>query len=81
MGKFSIRVINQRGRPCPDVTVFISYGIWKGSEKDYTNRNGWVEFDNLSGELEYGTVYIHDKKMGTIKTNTGSTHSFTIDWD
>jgi len=78
MGYFSIRVIDENGRPREDVKVFVSFGNWHGHDEAYTDSDGWVEFSNLDGDLDTAELFIRGQSMGNISTSSGVRHSFTI---
>jgi|GEM_PF-3580608 len=77
MGRFSIRVMRDDGKPARDVGVMIDYGILNGgTEERRTDRDGWVEFHNRYGVP--GTIWVHGKKMGEHGLADGKTYSYTI---
>jgi hypothetical protein len=78
MGTFLIRVVDQRGRPFEGIRVSVDFGIWYGQSNEYTDSNGWAEFDNLDGKLVSGQIFVDSKLQGEYSTYNGETYSFTI---
>jgi hypothetical protein len=81
MGTFSIRVVNENGDPMEGITVLVSFGIWNGHSEEFTDNDGWVEFDNLNDDLTHGEIYVNGNKQGDYSTGSGDSYSFTINDD
>jgi hypothetical protein len=79
MGNFSIRVVDEKGRPCRSVKVTVDFGIWNGQSSEYTDDNGWTTFDNSDGDLVTGEVFINHESKGDISTYSGETYSYVLD--
>lgn len=41
----SIRVVDEDGDPVEGCKVYISFGIWNGHDTQYTDEDGWAEFE------------------------------------
>jgi hypothetical protein len=75
MGRFSVKVIHDDGRPAKDIGVLIDYGLI-GTDKKRTDRNGWVTFDNPGNRN--GHLWVDGHNMGSHSLADGKTYSFTV---
>ena len=88
-GTFSIRLVDENGDALTDRKVTVFYkGILGGSEKRYTDYDGWAEFPTF-GENYIGEVYSYELRgilvtkhsvllTGGEEIYDGATFSFTI---
>lgn len=69
---YSIRVVDDDGRPRSGIGVQVFYGLTH-SGTTYTDDDGWVEFDD---DPTFGEIYIDGESQGehTLK----GTLSFTV---
>lgn len=77
MGHFSIRVVNDDGKPVRDIKVVVDFGLLDGDQSEYRDSDGWVEFNN-HGDYVSAKFYVDGHDKGTHSTYNGGTHSFTI---
>ncbi|MFA6806801.1 MAG: hypothetical protein WCR29_05215 [Bacteroidales bacterium] len=76
MGNFSIRVVYDDGTPAQNINVFVSYSGLGGHDEEYTDSDGWTEFDNYGND--YGAIYVDGDKIGEYDLSDDSSYSFTI---
>lgn len=76
MGTFSIRVVDEDGRPRSGVTIMVAYGSFGGVGTEYTDDDGWTQWELLD---HYSfKVYIEDNEGVDCTFEDGDTCSFTI---
>lgn len=76
MGSFSVRVVYDDGDGASGIKVFVSFGLLGGHSEEYTDSDGWAEFDNYGNES--GSIYIDGSEIGEYDLSDGSSYSFTI---
>lgn len=76
MGTFSIRVVDEDGDPLSSVSVAVSYGSLGGVGTEYTDDDGWTEWETLD-HVSF-TVYIDSNEEGTYGFEDVDTRSFTL---
>lgn len=76
MGRFSVRVMRDNGKPAGDVGVMISYGMLGGHDEKRTDSDGWVEFHNTTDDP--GDIWVHGQNMGSHSLANGKKYSFTL---
>lgn len=76
MGNYSIRVIYDNGHAAANIKVFVSYGTFGGHDKDYTDSDGWVEFENYDNDT--ASFIIEGVEYEDYDVSDGSSYSFTI---
>ena len=78
MGTFSVKVVNNSGRPVSGAKVTVHFSIWSGWHEGQTNNDGWISFGNNDGDLVSGEFYINSESFGEHSTYDGDSYSFTI---
>lgn len=77
---FSIRVVNEDGEPVQGAMVSVIYDVT--NQDDYTDEDGWVEFERpkpaLGGSGIRGTIYINGEEVGSPWIADGDTFSYTL---
>ena len=78
MGFFTVRVVDEAGRPQSGIKVAVDFGILHGMAEEYTDSNGWATFDNLNGDVVCGEFYVGGESQGEHSTHDRDSYSFTI---
>ncbi len=73
--EFSVRIVDEDGNPRSGVKVLINWP-WTWSA-EYTNDDGWAEFD-VDGGPATGKVSAGGDELGEIVPEDGETFSFTV---
>lgn len=80
MGTFSIRVVDEDGQGVCGAKVSCHYPTTHQSQ--YTDSDGWAEFDAHGGLLSFPVVdhlYINGVEVdASVRTDDGDTFSYTI---
>lgn len=80
MGSFSIKVICSKHRdPLSGRKVYINFGLLRGHDSQYTDKNGWAKFWITDYAEWFGDVYISNEKFASKRIKDGCTLSFTVD--
>jgi uncharacterized protein YraI len=84
-GTFSIRVVDEDGNGVSGAKVSYQCGSMSGVGTEYTNSDGWAEFDIIHATLMGGTIPIqkiwvnsHEVSDDTIYPEDGDTFSFVL---
>lgn len=75
---FSVRVVNSNGNPMRSIRVYADFGILSGGITEYTDDNGWAEF-NASGNYVSVELFVDGNSYGDYGVSDGETFSFTLD--
>ncbi len=76
MGTFSIRIVDEKGRPRRSVKVSVAYGSLGGVGSEYTGPDGWTKWETLD-HVSF-RVYVDSHDEGTYGFKNGDTRSFTL---
>jgi hypothetical protein len=68
-GTFSIRVVDEDGRPVSNREVTIDYGTMRGVGTEYTDDDGWAEFSTF-GYSSVGRIWIKKYNSDMLITST-----------
>lgn len=58
-GTWSVRVVDEDGEGVSGVEVAYKCGHLSGVGSEYTDDNGWAEFELIEGVLGGGTIAVH----------------------
>lgn len=78
----SIRVVDDDGDPVRGATVGIDFGLWTGVGSEYTDDNGWAEFEYEPIDKEYliaKKIWVNGEEVDSDETlYSGDTRSYSI---
>lgn len=78
----SIRVVDESGDPVSGATVTLNFSVMSGIGTEYTDSDGWAEFDYESidkSEMWVNDVYVNgDRVGGDFYLENGETLSFSL---
>ena len=75
---FSVRVVDSDGEPRSGVEVYADFGILSGGLSEYTDNDGWAEFET-GGDYVSVKIYVDGESQGDHGLEDGDTFSFTVD--
>ena len=67
-GTFSIRLMDEHGRPVSDRKITIHYGFMRGVGSEYTDDDGWAEFPT-NGYSDVKTIWADEYNNDTLITS------------
>lgn len=78
----SIRVVDEDGDPCSGRKVTIDFGYWTGIDSEYTDNDGWAEFEYESidkDSLSVKNIWIDSEEVDSDSSlDNGETRSYSI---
>jgi len=74
---FSVRVVDEHGRPRRGIRVYADFGIWNGGLTEYTDDSGWATFEP-SGDYVTAEIFVDGESQGDHGISDGETFSFTL---
>jgi hypothetical protein len=76
MGTFSIRVVDEKGKPRRSIKVSVAYLSFGGVGSEYTDNDGWTKWETL--DYVSFRVYINGRDEGRFGFEDRETRSFTL---
>lgn len=74
---FSVRVVNEDGRPRRGIRVYVDFGFANGGRTEYTDDSGWATFEP-SGDYVSAEIFVDGDSQGEHGITDGETFSFTL---